>query len=129
MNTDTPETNAVKRPQGLRACADGLDVNPDKAFAQKCMRHAADRMEQLERERDEAREDLKFKEKLCAELTKQLREEQQLHVQTLNERDQWRNEHDRVVHEYQHRMMVIGISVINATSYPENVDVEARCES
>ena len=45
------------------------------------------------------------------------------------ERDQWRNEHDRVVREYQHRLMVIGISVINATSYPENVDVEARCES
>ena len=54
--TDTPETNAAKRPQGLRACADGLDVNPDKVFAQKCMRHASDRMEQLERERDEARE-------------------------------------------------------------------------
>jgi hypothetical protein len=42
------------------------------------------------RERDEAREDLKFKEKLCAELTKQLREEQRLHVQTLNERDEAR---------------------------------------
>ncbi len=94
MNTDTPETNAAKRPSGLRACADGLDVNPDKDFAQKCMRHAADRMEQLERERDE-----------------------------------WMNEHDRVVREYQHRLMVIGISVIDATSYPENVDVEARCES
>ena len=36
------------------------------------------------------------------------------------ERDQWRNEHDRVVHEYQHRMMVIGMSVIEATSYPES---------
>jgi hypothetical protein len=43
-------TNAAKRPSGLRACADGLDVNPDKDFAQKCMRYAADRMEQLERE-------------------------------------------------------------------------------
>jgi hypothetical protein len=42
-------TNAAKRPSGLRACADGLDVNPDKDFAQKCMRYAADRMEQLER--------------------------------------------------------------------------------
>jgi hypothetical protein len=42
--------NATKRPSGLRACADGLDVNPDKDFAQKCMRYAADRMEQLERE-------------------------------------------------------------------------------
>lgn len=76
MNTDTPETNAAKRPSGLRACADGLDANPDKDFAQKCMRHAADRMEQLERERDEIRA--------------QLREEQQLHVQTLNERDEAR---------------------------------------
>jgi hypothetical protein len=63
------------------------------------------------------------------ELRDMLQEEQRLHVQTLNERDQWRNEHDRVVHEYQHRMMVIGISVIDATRYPQNVDVEARCES
>lgn len=45
------------------------------------------------------------------------------------ERDQWRNEHDRVVREFQHRLTVIGISVIDATSYPENVDVEARDES
>jgi len=36
------------------------------------------------------------------------------------ERDHWRNEHDRVVREYQHRLMVIGTSVIEATSYPEN---------
>jgi hypothetical protein len=48
-----------------------------------------DRAEAI-RERDEAREDLEFKEKLCAELTKQLREEQQLHTQTLNERDEAR---------------------------------------
>jgi hypothetical protein len=50
----------------------------------------ADFARKLERERNEAREDLKFKEKLCAELTKQLRKEQQLHVQTLNERDEAR---------------------------------------
>ena len=37
------------------------------------------------------------------------------------ERNHWRNEHDRVVREYQHRLMVIGTSVIEATSYPENV--------
>ena len=36
------------------------------------------------------------------------------------ERDEWRNEHDRVVREFQHRLVVIGISVIEATSYPEN---------
>jgi hypothetical protein len=41
------------------------------------------------------------------------------------ERNQWRNEHDRVVREYQHRLMVIGTSVIDATSYPENADVLA----
>ena len=39
------------------------------------------------------------------------------------ERNQWRNEHDRVVREYQHRLMVIGTSVIEATSYPENAEV------
>jgi hypothetical protein len=31
--------------------------------------------------------------------------------------------------QYQHRLMVIGTSVIDATSYPENVDREARSES
>jgi ElaB/YqjD/DUF883 family membrane-anchored ribosome-binding protein len=36
------------------------------------------------------------------------------------ERDQWRNEHDRVVREFQHRLMVVGVSVIEATSYPES---------
>ena len=36
------------------------------------------------------------------------------------ERNHWRNKHDRVVREYQHRLMVIGTSVIEATSYPEN---------
>jgi hypothetical protein len=51
-------TNAAKRPSGLRACADGLDVNPDKDFAQKCMRYAADRMDQLERELTAARAEL-----------------------------------------------------------------------
>ena len=123
MNTDTPETNAAKRPSGLRACADGLDVNPDKDFAQKCMRHAADRMEQLERERDEVLEQVQqlnhqlarsqeagtiwyrrcFSEDAewnLGELTKlteerdelrdMLQEEQRLHIQTLNERDEAR---------------------------------------
>ena len=33
---------------------------------------------------------------------------------------QWRDEHDRVVREYQHRLMVIGASAVEATSYPEN---------
>ena len=72
-------TNAAKRPSGLRACADGLDANPDKDFAQKCMRHAADRMEDLETEltavteqRDEALSDLEFRRDLYALQTKQL---------------------------------------------------------
>jgi hypothetical protein len=52
----TLETNAARRPHGLRACADGLAINQDIKFAQKAMRQAADRMEELERERDEARE-------------------------------------------------------------------------
>jgi hypothetical protein len=57
MMNNTP--NATKRPSGLRACADGLDVNPDKDFAQKCIRNAADRMEQLELKLAAAREELK----------------------------------------------------------------------
>jgi hypothetical protein len=56
VNRPTPETDASKRPSGLRSCADGLDANPDKDFAQKCMRNAADRMEQLQCQLGEARE-------------------------------------------------------------------------
>ena len=36
------------------------------------------------------------------------------------ERNQWRNEHDRVVREYQHRLTVLATSAIEATNYPEN---------
>jgi polyhydroxyalkanoate synthesis regulator phasin len=36
------------------------------------------------------------------------------------ERDQWRNEHDRVVREFQHRLTVLATSAIEATHYPEN---------
>lgn len=57
--SDTPETNASRRPNGLRAFADGLSINQDIKFAQKAMRHAADKMEELEHERDEARERVK----------------------------------------------------------------------
>ena len=53
------EYNAAKRPSGLRACADGLDSNPDKDFAQKCMRYAADKMEELEQQRDRLAEALR----------------------------------------------------------------------
>jgi hypothetical protein len=35
------------------------------------------------------------------------------------ERDEWRNEHDRVVREYQHRLRVLAASVFAATDYPE----------
>jgi len=35
------------------------------------------------------------------------------------ERDEWRDEHDRVVREYQHRLCVLAASLINATDYPE----------
>jgi hypothetical protein len=46
------EYNAAKRSSGLRACADGLDANPDKEFAQKCMRDAADRIQELKQQHD-----------------------------------------------------------------------------
>jgi hypothetical protein len=83
MNTDTPETDGE---WNRLACQDHPEFE----------RNLADFARKMERERDEAREDLKFKEKLCAELTKQLREEQQLHVQTLNERDEARVLPDRL---------------------------------
>jgi hypothetical protein len=41
------------------------------------------------------------------------------------DRNHWRNEHDRVVREYQHRLMVIGTSVIEASSYPSNDKTQA----
>jgi len=58
--SDTPifnkfEINAAKRASGLRACAIGILKNPDVEFAAVVMNHAADKIEELERERDEAR--------------------------------------------------------------------------
>ncbi len=35
------------------------------------------------------------------------------------ERNYWRNEHDRVVAEYQHRLTALATSAIAATNYPE----------
>jgi hypothetical protein len=78
MNKDTPESNKAK------IAFTSLFANDDAYWIPYTVGT------KLERERNEAREDLKFKEKLCAELTKQLRKEQQLHVQTLNERDEAR---------------------------------------
>jgi hypothetical protein len=54
--TETPETNAARRSSGLRAIADGLRANPDLSVAQKVICDAAVKIEELERERDEARE-------------------------------------------------------------------------
>jgi hypothetical protein len=48
------ETNAARKSSGLRAIAYGLGVNPDLLVAQKVIRDAADKIEELERERDEA---------------------------------------------------------------------------
>jgi F0F1-type ATP synthase membrane subunit b/b' len=61
------ETNAARSARGLRAIAHGLEVNPDLSVAQKVIRDAADKIEELERqrrelcenERDEAREQIK----------------------------------------------------------------------
>lgn len=36
------------------------------------------------------------------------------------ERDHWRKEHDRVVCEYQHRLVTLATSAIEASHYPEN---------
>jgi len=57
--TDTPETNAARRPSGLRAIADGLRANPDLSVAQKVICDAAAKIEELERERKELCETLR----------------------------------------------------------------------
>ena len=44
------------------------------------------------------------------------------------ERNHWRNEHDRVVREYQHRLTVLATSAIEATHYPENADAMASAD-
>ena len=50
------ETNAARRSSGLRAIADGLEINPDLSVAQKVICDAAIKIEELECERDEAHE-------------------------------------------------------------------------
>lgn len=42
-----------------------------------------------------------------------------------NDADFWRNEHDRILREFQHRLTVLATSAIEATHYPEtNADVD-----
>ena len=48
-----PEYNAARRAEGLRAVAQGLNINLDLEVAIVCLNHAADKIEELERERDE----------------------------------------------------------------------------
>ncbi len=35
------------------------------------------------------------------------------------QRNEWRDEHDRILREYQHRLMMLATSAIEATKYPE----------
>jgi len=68
------ETNAARSSSGLRAIADGLEINPDLLVAQKVIRDAAIKIEELERERDEARELLKLTEEYLALMGDELNE-------------------------------------------------------
>lgn len=54
-----PEYNAARRAKGLRAVTQGLNINLDLEVAIVCLNHAADKIEELERERNEARERVK----------------------------------------------------------------------
>jgi hypothetical protein len=36
------------------------------------------------------------------------------------QRDEWRNEHDRVVREYQHRLCSLATAALEASNYPES---------
>ena len=49
------EYNAARRAKGLRAVAQGLKINLDLEVAIACLNQAADKIEELERELDEAR--------------------------------------------------------------------------
>jgi len=37
------------------------------------------------------------------------------------ERDEWKRKHDRILNEFQHRLMNLAISAVNATAYPEKL--------
>jgi len=56
-----PEYNAARRAKGLRAVTQGLNINLDLEVAIVYLNHAADKIEELERERDEAKADLEFR--------------------------------------------------------------------
>ena len=42
--------------------------------------------------------------------------------------DHWRNEHDRILREFQHRLTVLATSAIEATHYPENEIAQTRAQ-
>lgn len=78
-----PEYNAARRAKGLRAVTQGLNINLDLEVAIVCLNHAADKIEELEIERNELRSDLEFRRGLF-----QLQEHQLNDVR--KERDEWK---------------------------------------
>ena len=84
MNTDTPETDA------LSFVMNGLDHY--KFFPTTVYWSMCDLARKLERERDKSRKWSATLADAGDEIRAQLREEQQLHIQTLNERDDARDQ-------------------------------------
>ena len=67
-----PEYNAARRAEGLRAVAQGLNINLDLEVAIVCLNHAADKIEELERERDSVQSKLSEATEEIEELQEQL---------------------------------------------------------
>jgi len=92
---DTPETNAARKSSGLRGIAYGFGVNPDLSVAQKVIRDAADKIEELERERNDLRKAVNG---LCEHIGVSPANTTLLAVQVLRierERDEWKAEAER----------------------------------
>ena len=88
MNTDTPETDA------LSFVMNGLDHY--KFFPTTVYWSMCDLARKLERERDKSRKWSATLADAGDEIRAQLREEQRLHIQTLNERDEARELSDKL---------------------------------
>ena len=113
MKNDTPRTDAV--------------LNTYNGKASKLAADLATHAEELEREltaatkeRDEARETIATMEIRHAAVMRHTQSIVDDANQCRDQRDEWRNEHDRVVREYQHRFTALATAALEASNYPES---------
>lgn len=79
-----------------------------------------DALGEVTEQRDEARETIATMEIRHAAVMRHTQSIVDDANQCRDQRDEWRNEHDRVVREYQHRFTALATAALEASNYPES---------